>query len=277
MTTSANTIEKIPDSLTNKIDFFTNLSNKIGFMEAMEYRIKNKFFHLLSQRGIDVSNKHFRFSVKGYRYPLWTRYGTSDIHVLYQIFVDQEYSCLSDVTSPKLIIDCGANVGYSSVYFLNKFPNVHVIAVEPDDKNFEVCRKNLLPYGDRALAIQSGIWSHEVGLKVLKGQYRDGREWTVQVRECEPQEEADIHAVDIGSLLSNSGFDYIDILKVDIERSELVVFSENHDNWLSRVKNIVIELHDEECEKVFFKALEPYEYALSNCGELTVCKGMKCL
>jgi FkbM family methyltransferase len=277
MSINATLIQQIPASLTNQINSLTRLSSQMGFRGAITYRIKNKLLHLLSRFGMEIANKQFCIPMKGCKYPLWIRYGASDIHVLYQILIEQEYSCLSDVINPKLIIDCGANVGYSSVYFLNKYPDAYVIAVEPDDSNFELCRKNLLPYGDRFLLIKSGVWSREVGLKILKGQYRDGREWSVQVRECEPHEEPDIHAVDIGTLLSKSGFEYIDILKVDIERSELVVFSENYENWLNRVKNMVIELHDEECEKIFFKALERYEYNRSNCGELTVCKGMKCL
>ncbi|MEP0885056.1 FkbM family methyltransferase [Trichocoleus sp. ST-U3] len=277
MIINATLLEKIPVSLTNKINSFNFLSRIIGFKGAIEYRIKHKLLYLLSRLGIDVASKQFCISLKGYKHPLLIRYGTSDIHVLHQIFVEQEYSCLTDVVSPKLIIDCGANVGYSSAYFLNKYPEAHVIAVEPDSSNFEVCRKNLLPYGHRVSLIHAGVWFREVGLKLIKGHYRDCREWTVQVRECEPQDEPDIHAVDIGSLLSKSNFEYIDILKVDIERSELVVFSENYEDWLSRVKNIVIELHDEECEKVFFKAVDRYKYDLSSCGELTVCKGMKCL
>lgn len=59
---------------------------------------------------------------------------------------------------------------------------------------------------------------------------------------------------------------------MDIERAESVVFSGNTEKWLNKVKNIVIELHDKECEEIFFKALSNYEYKYSKSGELTVCK-----
>src|SRR6476646_11846719 len=102
-----NILKNSSASLTSKINIFTLLSSKIGIRQAIIYRIKNKFFEIQSKLGINVTSKCFQFSVKGYKYPLWTRYDTSDIHVLYQIFVHQEYSCLSDINNPQLIIDCG--------------------------------------------------------------------------------------------------------------------------------------------------------------------------
>jgi hypothetical protein len=43
--------------------------------------------------------------------------GSSDLHVFRQIFVEREYGCLDDLADVRLIIDCGANAGYSSGSF----------------------------------------------------------------------------------------------------------------------------------------------------------------
>ena len=84
------------------------------------------------------------------KYPVFFRSGnSSDMTVFDQVFVANEYACLRNISSPRLILDLGANVGYSSVYFLNCFPTATVMAVEPDPDNFELCRKNLAPYRDR--------------------------------------------------------------------------------------------------------------------------------
>src|ERR1700722_1799095 len=48
--------------------------------------------------------------------------GSSDMDVFNQIFVEDEYACVRDIDSPALIFDLGANVGYSTAYFLNAFP-----------------------------------------------------------------------------------------------------------------------------------------------------------
>jgi hypothetical protein len=54
--------------------------------------------------------------------------------------------------------------------------------------------------------------------------------------------------------------------------AELELF--NHDaSWLSRVDNIVIELHGEECRQTFLNAFRHRGFLISNCGELTCCAG----
>ena len=84
-----------------------------------------------------------------------------------------------------------------------------------------------------------------------------------------------MRATDINTLLAESGSDAIDLLKIDIERSEVEVFARNFEPWLGRVRNLVIELHDEECRRVFFQALSPYAYDLSEVGELTICRNLR--
>lgn len=208
------------------------------------------------------------------QYPIFLRYQSSDAKVFIQIFVEQEYLCLKDIRDPKLIIDCGANVGFSSIYFLNHFPNSHIIAIEPDPDNFAICQKNLAPYGERVTLIQAGVWSKTVGLN-LKTDYRDGRGWAVQVEECPEGQTPDIQAVDLTSLLQDAPYTEIDLLKVDIERSEAVLFAEHYEEWLSHTKNIAIELHDQECEAIFYRALTSCQYDVQTSGELTICMNIQ--
>jgi FkbM family methyltransferase len=205
------------------------------------------------------------------RFPLLCRPRTSDRRCFAGIFLNDEYSARYPST-PKFIIDCGANVGYASAFFLTRFPFAHVLAIEPDDRNCEILRQNLAPYGDRVTILQSAVWSHRVGLVV---QYGGGQrnEWGSEVRPCHADETASIQATDIGSLLENSGFERIDILKMDIERAEAIVFSENYEHWIDKVDTIVIELHNEHCREVFMNALSSYEFEFHPSGkETTVAK-----
>jgi FkbM family methyltransferase len=249
---------------------------KAGLWQVILYRryrcLPNKITSFLSHLGLNFKNKFIPMHIEGYNYPVWARFKSTDLDVFYQIFIEEEYSCLAACDNPKLIVDCGANVGYSSIYFLNKYPQTRVIAVEPDEANFQVCQKNLLPYGERVSLIRSGIWSHQAGLVICEGNYGKGHEWAIQVLECQAEQKPDIVATSISDLLEKSEFKNIDLLKVDIEGSEKVIFAHNYESWLDRVQNLVIELHDEECEKTFFKAMSKYKYDLSQSGELTVCQ-----
>jgi hypothetical protein len=73
--------------------------------------------------------------------PLILRRNTSDKHVFRQIFITKDYNIPLKI-KPKLIVDAGANVGYSSLWFSRKYPKSKIIAIEPEDSNYEVLIKN---------------------------------------------------------------------------------------------------------------------------------------
>lgn len=210
--------------------------------------------------------------LKGYANPIHFRPKTSDVYVIQQIFLFEEYRCVASETDIEFIVDCGANIGCTSVYFLSKYPRARLIAVEPDSGNAEICRKNLAPFGDRARVIEAGLWPRDARLKIERGHYRDGLNWSFQVRACRDEEAADINAIGPMTLLAEGPNGRIDLLKIDIERSERVLFSEEVEPWLSKTRTIAIELHDDECRAMFHKAIEPFAFQTTESGELTIAR-----
>lgn len=153
-------------------------------------------------------------------------------------------------------------------YFLSKYSRAELIAIEPDTRNFEVFKQNLAAYGSRAKAIRSAIWSHRTGLTVCRGGVSS--EWTSAVRESTSDEIPDVHAVDIASLLRESGHRKIDILTVDIEGAGQVVFSRNYETWIDTIRLFVIELHNSHCAEAFHRALGSGSFTISQSRELTI-------
>ena len=247
--------------LDRKLVDYTHVIGSIGLLPGLGFKTHG----FLDRRG--MAPKPYRLRSKRAKHPVWCRPRSSDLNVFVQVFVDLEYACVDEVVDPKLIIDCGANVGYASAYFLSKFPDARLIAIEPDPDNARWCRLNLEPFGDRATVIESGIWSHAVGL-VVETNHGDGMQWARQVREVRPGETSDLTATDLATILDESGLDTISILKVDIEGSEAVIFSTNYERWLDRVENIAIELHGEECERIFHEAVGDQAFEFSRSGEL---------
>jgi FkbM family methyltransferase len=238
----------------------------LGFIPALIYRWKRR--RLLSVK----TGRYVSLLTKHAKYPLTCRPGTSDDDVFRQIFIRREYRCLDDVREAQLIVDCGANTGLSSAYFLSRFPRAYVVAIEPDPGNFGLLKKNLARYKGRYTAICSAIWSHATGLVFSEIRFCDGREWARVVREAGAGEKPTITSTDIGTILRDSRFERISILKIDIELSEAAVFSANYENWLGKVDNLVIELHDDSCRAAFQKAISAENFTLSQCEELVVCK-----
>lgn len=218
------------------------------------------------------SSEKLTLSSRYAKFPLYCRPGTSDIDVFQQIFISREYRCLDDNRDVELIIDCGANVGYSAAYFLSRFANTSLIAIEPDPENFAMLEANLAPYIGRFRALRSAVWSRQVGLVISELPFGDGREWARTVRETRTGEIPAMVAIDIGTLFKESGYDRISILKVDIEGAESIVFSSNYETWIGKVDTIVIELHNKTCETIFHNAISGLNVELSRCDQLTVCK-----
>lgn len=205
------------------------------------------------------------------------RGNSSDAEVFSQIYIQTESACLLDLKAVDLVIDAGANVGYSSLYFLSHFPDCQVVAIEPDPANFAALRENLAPYGSRVTLHNCGIWSKPAQLAIESSHYRDGREWTRQVRECEPGEQGDITAITIPQILQQSGRDRLSLLKMDIEGAEAVVFADAAcRDWLARTEAVAIELHDDtsfgQATDLFHEAIRNQHFQISHSGELTICR-----
>jgi len=212
----------------------------------------------------------------GSAHPLWARTRSTDLSVFESIFVEREYECVN-VIDGDLILDLGANVGYSSAYFLSRYPKSPVIAVEPDPDNFAMLQRNLAPYGSRATAIQAAVWSHATKVSMRADQYRGGGAATLQV---EAREDGDIAAVDIPGLLALSQRSKIGLLKMDVEGAEVVIFG-GKCPWLNQVDTIAIELHDDSvfgnATEVFYNAMRGrnFEISQSKISELTICSRLR--
>ena len=103
--------------------------------------------HLLRRQFRQFSNpqKAYFLSSKHSDHPLLCRPGTTDLLVFDQIFVERQYRCLDDMDLQGLVLDCGANAGYSSAYLLSRFPKCSVIAIEPDATSFSLVTQNMKP------------------------------------------------------------------------------------------------------------------------------------
>ena len=211
-------------------------------------------FLVSTAQGQKTSECLFEVRPRGYGFPVYLRAHTSDVFVFDQVFYREEYAPLNRVRDPRMIIDCGANIGCTSAYLLGRFPNSRLVAVEPDSGNIKLCRTNLRPFGDRARSVQAGVWPRDGLLRIERGGFRDGREWSFQVRECAVGEEAEVGAVSISTLLLQEGVKRIDILKVDVEGAERLLFSDGCDEWLDRTDCLAVETHDALCRETVLRA-----------------------
>lgn len=199
--------------------------------------------------------------------PVWARLGTSDLGVFRQVLIDEDYRFRSSA-QPGLIIDAGANVGYASVYFANRFPGAAIIAVEPDRDNFHMLQRNTAAY-PKVRCVRAGLWSKDCFLKISNP---GGGTCAFRVEETMHPEDA-IPAVTVATLLESSGFNRIGILKLDVEGAEKELFqAQNSASWIARTDLMMIELHDRlvpGCEAAMRQAVQGLPFGSSQRGDIT--------
>ena len=186
-----------------------------------------------------ASEKVSAFSVYGH--PFWIRHGTSDANVLIQsVFRGAYRAWLPADGAPAWILDLGANIGDSAVWFLARFPSARVLSIEPEPGNYELARRNLAPYGDRVILLRAAIWPSDGHVRVRAVPENPAGSEVGAVGDT------DCAAVSVPTLMARYGISHIDILKCDIEGTEAALF-QPPPAWLARVDHICIELHDANC------------------------------
>lgn len=241
----------------HKIERLLNILSKLGFWNGLKICLK-----------IATGNVN-NIKLSGIKHPFSLRKKTSDIPTFYQVFIHDEYR-IPPQKKPNIIIDGGSNIGLFSIKMKNEYPDSKIICIEPDFDNVQAIRKNLSPY-DNIFVEHKGLWSKDTMLKI-SDKFNLGK-WGMVVEEVET--DGDVDAISINTLLKKYSIEYVDILKLDIETSEKNLFSENYEEWLPKVKLIIIELHDwaeRGCSKPFFEAINKVynNYSYLPLGENTI-------
>jgi FkbM family methyltransferase len=172
--------------------------------------------------------------------------------VIQQMFVQQEYSVrrlrrgaellagykdLVDAGRSPLIVDAGANIGASAVWFAIEYPKAQVVAFEPEEGNFRVLRKNA--EGLNIEPHRAAIGSRDGKVNVTDP---GNREWGYRT------DISDSGACDMVSMsrvverkMAAGSVPFI--AKIDIEGAERDLFEEPT-AWVDRFPLLIIELHD---------------------------------
>jgi FkbM family methyltransferase len=212
----------------------------------------------VSRKSLAKDNSEFSISIPQAQHKIYLRGGTSDIGIFDEVFFLEGYKY--DYKNPGIIFDCGANVGLTSVYYKNCFPQARIIAIEPDPANFTLLKKNTAPYQDIE-CLQMGLWHKEALLEIHNRHFNNNSGFAVE--EVAKKGPETIEAITIPAIMQRYGISEIDVLKMDIEGAEKELFSYGADQWLPHVKTLVIETHDfmkSGTAKSVFSALQPYDY-----------------
>ena len=226
----------------------------------MFYRLLNSYSRRFSfpHRGLKFflkAAKWFGLDVKTYTKKLeekfYMRLNPSE-HIQQQLFWYGYYEkelgdLLKKIIKPNdIFLDIGANIGYFSLLAATKEPTASVISFEPVKSLFEKLKENILINNIQninAVKIAVGEKNEEKEI-FISGQENLGMSSFRQPENYSGKSEK-VNVLTIDEWFKNSGFTNIDIIKLDIEGSELAALKGMEKTLQDLKPAVIVELNQE--------------------------------
>jgi FkbM family methyltransferase len=138
-----------------------------------------------------------------------------------------------------------------------------LIAIEPDPVNVQLCRRNLAQFEPRATVLQAALTP--VPARVSLAPEFQGS-WAAHIVS---DSSGEIEGVDIKSLQERFRLLAVDLLKIDIEGSELPLFEHSISDWIENIGALMVELESFPSEAAFYSALDSRAFRFMRSGEIT--------
>ena len=150
-----------------------------------------------------------------------------------EIFVEEYYRFDTTNNTP-VILDCGANIGTSVIYFKKLYPNSKIIAFEANPGIAGILKGNLNAnnIGDVEV-IEKAVWINNEGIEI-------GVEDSDASSIYKEENKTNVPSVRLKEYLEKEK--HIEMLKIDIEGAESEVLKDCKDR-LSNISNMFIEYH----------------------------------
>jgi FkbM family methyltransferase len=161
---------------------------------------------------------------------------SASFYGMYKDIIEREIYKFSSSTTSPLIIDCGANIGLSVLYFKKLYPDSRIIAFEADPKVFRILKTNISNHKFENITLMNNAVSNGSGIVKFLTEGADGGRVITHDRSYEKL--INVESISLRSFLENT----VDFLKIDIEGTELDVITDCKDK-LYNVKRIFIEYH----------------------------------
>ncbi len=179
-----------------------------------------------------------------------------------EIWGEDIYSFNSEKDSP-LIIDIGAHIGISVLYFKSIYPNSKILAFEPNPISFEILNENVesnslenVELFNTAISTNDGITK----LYIDNGEHEWHSNSSLLENSWNGKEKTKPIEVKCSKLNNYlQGTEVIDMLKIDTEGSEYSILNSNKE-ILRKVLNICVEYHPVKGSKIsrILSILQPY-------------------
>jgi FkbM family methyltransferase len=162
------------------------------------------------------------------------------LFLVHEVFVQAVYAFRSASPAP-FIIDCGANIGFTTLFFTRLFPGARIIAVEPEPGTAAWLRTNVERNAPEGVRIVEAAVAGQEGTVTLFAPETDPGSMTSSTREeWTAGAGTQVRAIRLSTLIDGP----VDFLKLDVEGAEYEVVRELvATGAIARVRQTTIEYH----------------------------------
>ena len=165
--------------------------------------------------------------------------------LLKEKFVEGQYY-FDAVTQQPVIIDCGANIGISVLYFKSLYPHAIVHCFEPYSKAVEYLKRNIEENDlQNVFVYREAVSARDGEIKLNIPADANMLNPTVLIAKDSTVSEI-VKSVKLSSFV-NSIKEDIDLIKLDVEGAEYEIIEDLHNSGLlatGKVRMFIIEYHD---------------------------------
>jgi FkbM family methyltransferase len=218
-------------SATVDVDSFVRLATKTALFHA-----RNAL-----KRGVSYDTASFTVRLKfdaHHEYSLTLRPFAGDLFVLYEILLRKVYYLRDGFLPPdrvRVIVDCGGNIGITALYLAARYPNATIYSVEPHPDTYVMLLQNTAAE-PRIVPVHAAVVGRPATTARITAR---NPAWGNKLTEAGPSLQAP--AITLCQLIEQYNITQIDLLKVDIEGAEELVFA--HGEFLAHVTLGIVELH----------------------------------
>lgn len=245
--------------ILKKVLFCFNITSDLA--SFFRLIIHSKKFSLSKSRHIpqEKINNYFPVNIKFRKLTqtIFLRTYKGDIDIFYEIFQKKIYSVPAVTQDVSVIIDLGANIGLSAIYFTALFPNSRILCVEPGEENFHFLLRNLAPgiQSGNILTLKAAVMGSDGMASYVDSRMQyNGKVTNGDIKNTE--------AYSMNSLFNKYNIQSADLIKMDIEGAEKELF-QNNTEWLSDVKCLIIEMHSDDIRDSCIAKLQQNNFNVS--------------
>ncbi|MFH2085929.1 MAG: FkbM family methyltransferase [bacterium] len=177
------------------------------------------------------------------KYTIWYENAEEFRILKREIFGRNDYYVELESDNP-VIVDAGAYIGDTTLYFKQLYPNARIIALEPFPHSFEILKKNVEENQLTGVELVQSALAPKSGEVILHADI-SGHDWFTTVSHIksgwdkrQKTQELKVRGVSLSEVVVGP----IDLLKMDIEGMEVSVLKSLVGEF-PRIKNIIAEVH----------------------------------